>query len=152
MLLVFIVLVQPLITIKKIKYRIVGKDEADVGKNLIYFKSPIGKALIGKKINDLIKEGKISKERLNQIALRTSFKNRKVRNLHIQEQPLMVRKPDLVVIVGNSRTQGALDEFGPDELMWIEWHEQGERPSKLQEIRDRSVSYTHLTLPTILLV
>lgn len=80
------------------------------------------------------------KERLNQIALRTSFKNRKVRNLHIQEQPLMVRKPDLVVIVGNSRTQGALDEFGPDELMWIEWHEQGERPSKLQEIRDRSSS------------
>ena len=39
---------------KKIKYRIVGKDEADVAKNLIYFKSPIGKALIGKKINDLL--------------------------------------------------------------------------------------------------
>ena len=39
---------------KKIKYRIVGKDEADVGKNLIYFKSPIGKALIGKKVKDLL--------------------------------------------------------------------------------------------------
>tara|TARA_Y100001970_G_scaffold83956_1_gene106032 strand:+ start:570 stop:1046 length:477 start_codon:yes stop_codon:yes gene_type:complete len=39
---------------KKVKYRIVGKDEADVAKNLIYFKSPIGKALIGKKINDLL--------------------------------------------------------------------------------------------------
>jgi len=39
---------------KKVEYRIVGKDEADVAKNLIYFKSPIGKALIGKKINDLL--------------------------------------------------------------------------------------------------
>ena len=39
---------------KKVKYRIVGKDEADVAKNLIYFKSPIGKALIEKKINDLL--------------------------------------------------------------------------------------------------
>ena len=30
------------------KYKIVGKDEADVAKNFIYFRSPIGKALIGK--------------------------------------------------------------------------------------------------------
>ena len=30
-------------------YKIVGKDEADIKKNLIYFKSPIGKGLIGKK-------------------------------------------------------------------------------------------------------
>ena len=30
-------------------YKIVGKDEADIAKNYIYFRSPIGKALIGKK-------------------------------------------------------------------------------------------------------
>ena len=47
------------------------------------------------------------KEKLNQTALRTSFKSRKVRGLHIQEQPLMVRKSDMTVIVGNSRTQAA---------------------------------------------
>ena len=35
-------------------YKIVGKDEADVSKNLIYFKSPIGKALIGKSIEDMV--------------------------------------------------------------------------------------------------
>lgn len=33
---------------KKI-YKIVGKDEADIAKNYIYFRSPIGEALIGKK-------------------------------------------------------------------------------------------------------
>ena len=38
---------------KKI-YKIVGKDEADLAKNLIYFRSPIGKALIGKNKKDLI--------------------------------------------------------------------------------------------------
>ena len=38
---------------KKI-YKIVGKDEADVAKNYIYFRSPIGKALIGKKKKDLV--------------------------------------------------------------------------------------------------
>ena len=36
------------INIKK-TYKIVGKDEADVTKNYIYFRSPMGKALIGKK-------------------------------------------------------------------------------------------------------
>jgi len=35
-------------------YKIVGKDEADVSKNLIYFKSPIGKALIGKSVEDMV--------------------------------------------------------------------------------------------------
>jgi transcription elongation factor GreA len=35
-------------------YKIVGKDEADVSKNLIYFKSPIGKALIGKGLEDMV--------------------------------------------------------------------------------------------------
>ena len=35
-------------------YKIVGKDEADIAKNYIYFRSPIGKALIGKKKKDLV--------------------------------------------------------------------------------------------------
>ena len=35
-------------------YKIVGKDEADMKKNYIYFRSPIGKALIGKKKKDLV--------------------------------------------------------------------------------------------------
>ncbi len=39
---------------KKKTYKIVGEEEADLAKNLIYFKSPIGKALIGKNKKDLI--------------------------------------------------------------------------------------------------
>jgi len=39
---------------KKRTYKIVGKDEAEISKNLIYFKSPIGKALIGKSIEDMV--------------------------------------------------------------------------------------------------
>ena len=35
-------------------YKIVGKDEADIKKNLIYFKSPIGKGLIGKNLNNIV--------------------------------------------------------------------------------------------------
>ena len=35
-------------------YKIVGKDEADITKNYIYFRSPIGKALIGKKKKELV--------------------------------------------------------------------------------------------------
>ncbi len=48
------VTVQNLETNGKTKYKIVGQDEADASKNLIYFKSPIGKALIGKNIKDMI--------------------------------------------------------------------------------------------------
>ena len=39
---------------KKNIYKIVGKDEADMAKNYIYFRSPIGKALIGKREKDLV--------------------------------------------------------------------------------------------------
>tara|TARA_B100001559_G_scaffold273430_1_gene242900 strand:- start:180 stop:656 length:477 start_codon:yes stop_codon:yes gene_type:complete len=39
---------------KKIKYKLVGEDEADIKLNLIYFKSPIGKALIGKDCKEMI--------------------------------------------------------------------------------------------------
>ena len=38
----------------KISFKIVGKDEADISKNLIYFKSPIGKSLIGKMTSDMV--------------------------------------------------------------------------------------------------
>ena len=39
---------------EKIDYKIVGKDEADLNQKLIYFKSPLGKALIGKNKSDLV--------------------------------------------------------------------------------------------------
>ena len=39
---------------QKKTYKIVGKDEADMTKNYIYFRSPIGKALIGQKKNKLV--------------------------------------------------------------------------------------------------
>ena len=39
---------------EKISYKIVGKDEADLKQKLIYFKSPIGKGLIGKNKSDLV--------------------------------------------------------------------------------------------------
>ena len=39
---------------KKKIYKIVGKDEADIKKNYIYFRSPIGKALIGKNKKDIV--------------------------------------------------------------------------------------------------
>ena len=48
------VYLQNLDTNEKIDYKIVGKDEADLKKKLIYFMSPIGKGLIGKKRNDLV--------------------------------------------------------------------------------------------------
>ena len=39
---------------EKLEYKIVGKDEADLKKKLIFFKSPIGKGLIGKGKSDLV--------------------------------------------------------------------------------------------------
>ena len=38
----------------KNSFKIVGKDEADISKNLIYFRSPMGKSLIGKQAKDLV--------------------------------------------------------------------------------------------------
>ena len=48
------VYLQNLDTNEKIDYKLVGKDEADLNKKLIYFQSPIGKGLIGKNKNDLV--------------------------------------------------------------------------------------------------
>ena len=45
---------QDLISNKEITYKLVGQDEADIKKNLIFFKSPIGKALIGKNKSEMI--------------------------------------------------------------------------------------------------
>ena len=41
-------------TNENINYKIVGKDEANIENKLIYFKSPIGKGLIGKTKGDLV--------------------------------------------------------------------------------------------------
>ena len=48
------VYLQNLDTDEKIEYKLVAKDEADLKKKLIFFQSPIGKGLIGKKKNDLV--------------------------------------------------------------------------------------------------
>tara|TARA_Y100000590_G_scaffold382815_1_gene453055 strand:+ start:1587 stop:2063 length:477 start_codon:yes stop_codon:yes gene_type:complete len=48
------VYLQNLDTSERIDYKIVGKDEADLKIKLIYYKSPIGKGLIGKNKNDLV--------------------------------------------------------------------------------------------------
>ena len=45
---------QDLETNKQITYKLVGQDEADIKKNFIFFKSPIGKALIGKDKGELV--------------------------------------------------------------------------------------------------
>ena len=39
---------------EKITYKIVGRDEADLKKKLIFFQSPIGKGLISKNKSDLV--------------------------------------------------------------------------------------------------
>ena len=41
-------------TNKKISYRLVGQDEADIKKNLVFFRSPIGKAFIGRDKGEMI--------------------------------------------------------------------------------------------------
>ena len=48
------VYLQNLDTNEKIEYKLVGKDEADLKKKLIFFQSPIGKGIIGKSKNDLV--------------------------------------------------------------------------------------------------
>ena len=55
--------VQDLETNKEISYRLVGQDEADVKKNFIFYKSPIGKALIGKNKGDMVAVNTPSGER-----------------------------------------------------------------------------------------
>tara|TARA_B100000767_G_scaffold265942_1_gene282641 strand:+ start:101 stop:577 length:477 start_codon:yes stop_codon:yes gene_type:complete len=54
---------QDLETKKNIKYKLVGQDEADISKNYIYFKSPIGRSLIGKNKSDIVSVNTPSGER-----------------------------------------------------------------------------------------
>ena len=55
--------VQDLESNKEITYKLVGQDEADISKNLIFYKSPIGKALIGKNKDDIANVSTPSGER-----------------------------------------------------------------------------------------
>ena len=48
------VYLQNLDTNENTEYKLVGKDEADLKKKLIFFQSPIGRGLIGKNKNDLV--------------------------------------------------------------------------------------------------
>ena len=48
------VILENLDTQEIINYKIVGKDEADLKKKLIYFQSPIGRGIIGKNKGDLV--------------------------------------------------------------------------------------------------
>ena len=48
---------------KEISYKLVGQDEANISKNLIFYRSPIGKALIGKNKDDMISVNTPSGER-----------------------------------------------------------------------------------------
>ena len=48
------VYLQNLDTNENMEYKLVGKDEADLKKKLIFFQSPIGRGLIGKNKNDLV--------------------------------------------------------------------------------------------------
>jgi len=46
--------VQDLESNKETSYKLVGQDEADISKNLIFYRSPIGKSLIGKNKGDIV--------------------------------------------------------------------------------------------------
>jgi len=54
-------------TNKKISYRLVGQDEADIKKNLVFFRSPIGKAFIGKDKGEMVTVNTPSGERSFEI-------------------------------------------------------------------------------------
>ena len=55
--------VQDLETDKKISYKLVGQDEADIKKNLVFFRSPIGKSFIGKNKGEMVTVSTPSGER-----------------------------------------------------------------------------------------
>jgi len=55
--------VKDLETDKKISYKLVGQDEANIKKNLIFFRSPIGKSIIGKDKGEMVTVNTPSGER-----------------------------------------------------------------------------------------
>ena len=59
--------VHDLETNKEISYKLVGQDEANISKNLIFYRSPIGKALIGKNKGETISVKTPSGERSFEI-------------------------------------------------------------------------------------
>ena len=61
--------VQDLESNKEISYKLVGQDEADISKNFIFYKSPIGKALIGKNKSDIVNVNTPSGERNFEIKI-----------------------------------------------------------------------------------
>ena len=52
---------------KQITYKLVGQDEADIKKNLVFFRSPIGKAFIGKNKGEMVTVNTPSGERSFEI-------------------------------------------------------------------------------------
>ena len=52
---------------KNKSFKIVGKDEANIEKSLIYFKSPMGKSLIGKEDKDIVNVATPSGEKKYEI-------------------------------------------------------------------------------------
>ena len=65
--------VQDLESNKQITYKLVGQDEADISKNLIFFKKSIGKALIGKNKSDIVSVNTPSGERNFEIKMLNIF-------------------------------------------------------------------------------
>ena len=59
----------------KITYKLVGQDEADIKKNLIFFKSPIGKAVIGKDKGEMVTVNTPSGEKSFEILDVNIFRN-----------------------------------------------------------------------------
>ena len=55
--------VKDLETNKTINYKLVGQDEANIKKDLVFFRSPIGKALIGKDKGEMVTVNTPSGER-----------------------------------------------------------------------------------------
>ena len=55
--------VEDLDTNKQITYKLVGQDEADIKKNLVFYKSPIGQALVGKNTGEFVTVNTPSGER-----------------------------------------------------------------------------------------
>jgi len=55
--------VKDLETNKNISYKLVGQDEANIKKDLVFFRSPIGKALIGKDKGEMVTVNTPSGER-----------------------------------------------------------------------------------------
>ena len=97
---------------EKITYKIVGRDEADLQKKLIFFQSPIGKGLIGKNKNDLV-----------EIKTPAGVKNFEIKTIWNAQKKALITdsvSPALIVTSSNSvskkppnkhiKTEGHIDQ------------------------------------------